>query len=151
MKKLILIGVLFFGIAGAAIVPAHAALDYSGIVKCDGVKAVEYNSLGEVVGVLPGEENRQRECDFAALMDMITSLINWAFMLSIPIFIGLFAYAGILYMTPNPSNRSAANKMLWAALKGFVIMLIAWFLVTTLLKMVLDPLFEDTANSLIEN
>ncbi|MDQ5893583.1 MAG: hypothetical protein QG640_595 [Patescibacteria group bacterium] len=115
-------------------------LDYGGLVKCDGV--VDKNN--------PEEVARNNECDFQDLMGMVNSIIQWIFMLSIPIFIGLFAYAGFLYMTPSPGNREKSNKMLWAALKGFVIMLIAWFMVSTLLSWIVSDSFKGTASSLLE-
>jgi hypothetical protein len=105
-------------------------------VKCDGV-------------VTDGEEGRQRECNFDALMLMVNSIVQWIFMLTIPIFIILLAYSGFLYMTPSPGNREKSNKMLWAALKGFVIMLIAWFAISTLLNMVISHEFKDTAPALL--
>ncbi len=121
-----------------AFTPVHAALDYSGLVKCDGV-------------VTPGEAGRTRKCDFTALVDMINSLIKLIFMLSIPIFVAIFAYAGFLYMKPSSGDREKANSMLWAALKGFVIMLMAWFIVYTLMSWVIDPLFKGATTFIGEN
>lgn len=115
---------------------AQAALDYKGLVKCDGV-------------VTPGESGRTNPCDFKDLIETINSIIRWVFLLTIPIFIGIIAYAGFLYMSPNPSNRSQANNMLWEAVKGFAIMLIAWTFVTTLLGWLVDPSFKGVINSLI--
>lgn len=111
--------------------PVHAALDYSGLVKCDGV--VDKNEPG-----------RTRKCDFTALIEMVNALIRWIFVLSTAIFVGLFAYAGFLYMKPSSGDREKANSMLWAAVKGFVIMLMAWFIVYTLLNWVVNPLFKGT-------
>lgn len=121
MKKLIAVFSLLLVLT--SVTPVYAALDYGGLVKCDGV-------------VTPGEQDRTRVCDFSALISMVNSIIKWVFGLTIPIFVAIFAYAGFLYMTPNPGNREKSNKMLWAALKGFVIMLLAWFIVSTLLKWV---------------
>jgi hypothetical protein len=53
-------------------------------------------------------------------------------------------------MTPNPSNRGKANKMLWAAVVGFVIMLSAWLIVATLLKWLVDPTRGKGADSFLE-
>ena len=113
-------------------------LNYGGLVKCDGV-------------VTESEQDRQRVCNFQALMLMVNSIIQWIFMLSIPIFVIMFAYAGFLYMTPSPGNREKSNKMLWKALQGFAIMLIAWFIVSTLLSWVLSDSFKKTAGSLLGN
>lgn len=134
MKKILISCAVLISLL--SVTPVHAALDYSGLVKCDGV-------------VTPGEEGRKTKCDFNALISMANSIISWLFMLSIPIFVGLFAYAGFLYMQPSSGSREKANTMLWVALKGFVIMLVAWMLVATLLKLVVDPDFKG-ANTFIE-
>lgn len=118
-------------------------LNYGGLVKCDGV--VLKDAQGN-----PLEQDRNKECDFQALMMTVNSLIQWIFMLTIPIFVIMIAYAGFLYMTPNPGNREKSNKMLWAGLKGFVIMLIAWFAVTTLVGWIVNPEFMKTAGSLLD-
>src|SRR5574343_264981 len=102
--------------------------DYSGLVQCDGV-------------VTPGEEGRTTKCNFQALMATIDYLIKWIFGITVPIFVGLCAYAGWLYMQPNSSDRTKANNMLLTALKGLAIMLLAWFIVTSLVKWVIDPSF----------
>lgn len=81
---------------------------------------------------------------------MANSIIKWIFGLSIPVFVGMFAYAGFLYMTPNSGNREKSNKMLWAALKGFAIMLCAWFIVATLLGWLVSDSFKSTAGSLLQ-
>lgn len=151
MKKLALI---FFVALSLTPAPSNAQnfnsdgtakLDYGGLVKCDGVRSLDKDGKP-----LPGEEGRQNVCNFQALMGMVNSIIKWIFGLTIPIFIGLFAYAGFLYMTPNPGNREKSNKMLWAGLKGFVIMLIAWFGVSTLLGWIVSDSFMQTASSLLD-
>lgn len=145
MKKLIITFFLVFSIfpifsnAQNFDSKGNVILDYGGLVKCDGVTSPTKD-----------EPERQKECNFQALISMANSIIKWVFRLTIPIFIALMAYGGFLYMTPNPSNRATANKMLWAALWGFVIMLCAWFIVTTLLDWVLDNSFKGVANSLLE-
>ncbi len=129
---------------------AFSALDYNGLVQCDGVKSIEYDENGRSIGITPGEENRQEECDFAALMAMINRIIRWVFGLTIPLFIGMCAYAGILYMQPNPAKRSEANKMLSAGVKGFIIMLVAWFIVTTLVGWIVATNYKGSATSLLD-
>lgn len=139
MKKTFAIIALILSLSG--FLPTHlyaenGKLDYSGLVQCDGV-------------VDPNETGRQTKCNFASLVKMIKHLIDWAFMLTIPIFTGLLAYAGFLHMTPKEGNRTKAKSILWAALEGFVIMLSAWLIVTTVVKWVIDPKFLDTANSFL--
>ncbi len=118
-------------------------LNYSGLVQCDGV--VLRDKQGN-----PLEQDRDKECSFAELVSMANYIIRWIFTLTIPIFIIIMAYAGFLYMMPPSSGkRQQANKMLWQALIGFVIMLCAWFIVSTLLKWLIDPSFKG-ADALIE-
>lgn len=144
MKRILLSIMVLFSLI--QVTPVYAALDYSGLVQCDGVVSDERDVMGGFVN----EPERQRECDFAALMSMVNYIIKWVFGLTIPIFVGLMAYAGFLYMTPNPSNRALANKVLWAGIKGFVIMLVAWFLVTTLLSWLVSDTFKEPVGALLE-
>jgi hypothetical protein len=91
-------------------------LDYSGFVKCDGV-------------VRAGEDGRQTPCDFGALINTIISAINWAFYISIPLAVALFAYAGVLFMTGSQGNIKTAKDIFKTVAVGFIIMITAWFLV----------------------
>jgi hypothetical protein len=118
-------------------VPAPSTtLDYSGWVQCDGV-------------VTPGESKRQVVCNFANLVSMVKYLINWAFGISIPVMVGLLAYAGFLYMTGSKGNIDKAKKIMISAVKGFVWALMAWFIVTTLLKWILTPEFLSVTGTLV--
>jgi hypothetical protein len=96
-------------------------LDYSGLVKCDGV-------------VSPNEPNRQKKCDFNALMDMVKSTINWLFVITVPIVTALMAYAGLLYMTGTQGNIGTAKKIFPTVATGFIIMLVAWISVITVVN-----------------
>lgn len=130
--------ILFILLTTFSLVPSmsYAALDYSGLVKCDGVTT-------------DSEQSRQTKCNFEALMKMANSIINWLFTLSVPIIIGLIAYAGFLFMTGKSGDREKAKKILWNAIIGFVVMLCAWFIVSTLLKWLVSESFTG-ANTLIE-
>ena len=88
-------------------------LDYSGFVKCDGV-------------LNPKEPDRQKLCNFAALVDTVNKAINWLFIISIPVAVALFAYGGLLYMTGTSGNRTKANNVFTSVGKGFIIMIVAW-------------------------
>ena len=145
------LAVLILSLSLFSPIVAEAALTYNGLVKCDGAVSKEYDKNGVATGNLaPGEEARNKPCDFAALMDTINYIIKWVFGLTIPIFIGMCAYAGILYMTPNSTNRASANKMLWTGIKGFILMLSAWFIVSTLVDWLVAKDFKGAAKSLLE-
>lgn len=111
-------------------------LDYSGFVKCDGI----------VTSV--GEPDRQKECDFAALIDTINKLINWLFIISIPIATVLFAWAGLLYLTGSEKNIGKAKSIFTSVGIGFIIMIVAWLAVYTVVNWLVKPNFGAT--SLIE-
>ncbi len=97
---------------------AQEKLDYSGLVKCDGV-------------ITPGETERQKVCDFNALMETVRSAISWLFYITIPIATVAFAYAGIMYMTGVPGKIETARSIFQSVAYGFIIMLVAWIAVIT--------------------
>ncbi len=96
-----------------------SVLDYSGFVKCDGV-------------LKKGETYRDKVCDFKALIDTILGLITWMFLISIPIATAMFAWAGLLYMTGISKNISKAKSIFVTTAIGFIIMLVAWIGVRTI-------------------
>ena len=94
------------------------------------------------------EQGRQKECDFAALIALVQKMINWLFYISIPIATVLFAYAGLLHLSGKESNIKQSWAIFQAVAIGFIIMLVAWFAVSTVLKWFADP--NSGATSLIE-
>jgi hypothetical protein len=73
-------------------------------------------------------------CDFNYFLQEMRTVINWLFVIAIPIAIVLFAYGGILYILGTPGNRKKANEIFTAAGIGFGIMLIAWVSVYTIVS-----------------
>jgi len=73
-------------------------------------------------------------CDFSYLLIEGRTIINWLFVIAIPIAIALFAYGGILYILGTPGNRTKANGVFTATGIGFGIMLIAWVSVYTIVS-----------------
>lgn len=138
MKKYLLFILLIFLVLPVFSFAQEAPKRYSeggfSLVQCDGVVTKQ----GEV------------PCNFANFINMVNFIIRWIFFISITIMAGLFAYAGFLYMYPSDEKRKTANKMLWAAVKGFVIMLVAWFIVSTLLKFLVNPQFQGADTFLLE-
>lgn len=96
-------------------------LDYSGLVKCDGV--IDKN-----------EPERQKVCDFNALISMVKSTINWLFVLTTSIAVLSCAYGGLMYMTGVEKNINKAKSLFYSIGKGFIIMLVAWFAVITVVN-----------------
>jgi hypothetical protein len=73
-------------------------------------------------------------CDFNYLLQEGRAIINWLFVIAIPIATVLFAYGGILYILGTPGNRKKARDIFTAAGIGFGIMLIAWVSVYTIVS-----------------
>lgn len=114
-------------------------LDYSGLVKCDGVLASS-----------TAEPSRQKVCNFKALMETVKSLINTLFFITVPLATVLFAYAGFLYLTGSQKNIGTAKSIFSSVAKGFIIMLIAWFAVVTVVNWFLDNAFKGTVDTFID-
>ena len=120
---------------GSDLAPGNQ-IGYDGLVDCDGV--VEKDSTKPNY-----EPGRQRICDFNALMRTISKIINWLFIISIPVATALFAYAGLLYMKGTSADRTKANSIFTSVGIGFIIMLTAWFGVKT----VVDWFVEENSGA----
>ena len=78
----------------------------------------------------------QPKCDFNQLMIMINIIIDFIiFKLAFPIFAIAFAYAGflLLFFGSEDAKRSEAKKIAINAFFGFVIALVAWLVVKSIL------------------
>jgi len=117
---------------------AGSKLDYSGLVDCDGV----------VDDKNPLESERKNTCNFAALMRTVVKLINWAFYIAIPFAVVMFAWAGLLYMTGSEAKIKKAKDIFLSVGIGFIIMLVAWLGVRTVVDMLVRE--GSGATSLIE-
>jgi len=79
-----------------------------------------------------------RECGYADLLALVNSIINWIIIISVPVAAGVFAWAGIIYMTTGVSDKkSKAKEMLQKVFIGFVFILAAWIIVGTIVKALL--------------
>ncbi len=140
MKKLLLIFLLSLVLIpnDSSAQGVGASLDYSGLVKCDGV-------VNELV-----EPDRNISCNFYNLIVIINQLINWAFTLSLPVVAGMFAYAGYLHISGSETDLKRSREIMKNAIIGFIIALTAWFIVTTLVDWIKNPNFTgiDTLSNL---
>lgn len=85
-----------------------------------------------------------RECDYNDLLKLVNNVINWIIMISMPVAAGVFAWAGFKYMTTGiVDQKAAARKMLQSVFIGFVFILSAWIIVTTITKALLNQDFAD--------
>lgn len=76
------------------------------------------------------------ECTTCGLVTLASNLINFAIFLGVILAALLFAYAGGLYLfsAANPGNISKAHKIFWDVLLGLVIILVAWMVIDTVMK-----------------
>ncbi len=136
MKKILLIALMssFFALpTGFVAAQTPPKLDYSGFVNCDGVLARKIDKkTGQDIGAVEGEQDRQNECHFSDLMELVIKMINWLFFISIPLTTALFAYAGVLYMSGAQGKIKTAKSIFASVAIGFIIMCTAWVIMRTL-------------------
>lgn len=90
------------------------------------------------------EGNRQRECGYYDLLEMVNRIVKWLVIVSAPVAAGVIAWSGFLYMTTGVSDqKSAAKKMITKVFIGFVFILGAWLIVSTVLDAILADKFEE--------
>ncbi len=91
-----------------------------GLVTCDGVKV---------------------KCNVDTLIGMINKIINWIISIAGVIFTISCIYGGFLYITSgeNPGNKAKAKSIMYSTLIGFVIILVSWLIVYTILINLVDP------------
>ncbi len=93
----------------------------SGLVRCDGV-------------VDPAVDGpNAKTCNFVELMNTANYIINWLFYIAVSLCVILFSYAGFLYMSASESNVKQAKSIFSNVLRGFIWMLLGWFIVHQLL------------------
>lgn len=79
-------------------------------------------------------------CNLCDIGTLIQNIINFLILLSIPLLAGLFAWAGILYFTAQGGSESIdkAHRIFKSVFIGFVMVVMAYFVVQTLLSAILD-------------
>ncbi len=75
-------------------------------------------------------------CGFSHFILLVQNVIEYIFVLVLPIAALVFAYAGFLLLTSggNPEKRKAAKNAMTSVLIGVVIVMAAWLIVKTVLK-----------------
>jgi len=81
------------------------------------------------------------DCEFCSVGKLIQGLINFIITISIPIAAALFAYAGYLYASAGvlgkPGQISAAHGVFSRVAFGFILTLIGWLVINTILSTLL--------------
>lgn len=73
-------------------------------------------------------------CDFKGLMMQFQHFINIALVLGVVSAILLITWSGGLYVSGQPKNIDKARNIFPVVIKGFIIMLLAWFIVYQILE-----------------
>lgn len=81
---------------------------------------------------------RYQPCDFKGLMLQVQHLINIMMVLGVFASIGAFSWAGWLYISGVPANKSKAHAIFPKIFTGFIIMLSSWFIVYQILSWLTD-------------
>jgi hypothetical protein len=91
-------------------------------------------------GIVPCN-GTDRKCDFTQLLCLARNIINFLIVASTSLAVISFIYAGFLYLTAggNESKIKDAHKIFWMVLIGFVVVLVAWVLVNTIVSALLNP------------
>ena len=90
-------------------------------------------------GITQADGSVNSECGYEDLLRLVNRIIDWIIMISVPVAAGVFAWAGIKYMTTGVSDqKSEAKEMLRKVFFGFVFILAAWIIVTTILNALLS-------------
>ena len=104
-----------------------AANAYTPLILCGNHPSID--NAGKLAG----------SCSFGDFIDTINRIINWIISIAGVIFTVSCIWGGFLYLTSGdkPANRDKAKDILWNTLKGFVIILISWLIVYTLLNTII--------------
>jgi hypothetical protein len=117
-----------------------AANAYTPLITCGNHPTVEtYNLDGVNTTYIAGQ------CTFNDVVDTINRIINWIISIAGVIFTISAIWGGFLYVTSGekPGNKDKAKTILWSTLTGFVIILVSWLIVYTILTYLVDPSYKS--------
>lgn len=119
---------LFFAIAIAIVLPTIA------------LAAVNTTGAGLVPCGVSSDPTTATECEACNLVQLIQGIITFLIGLAVPIAMGMFVWAGVLYFTSatNSENIGKAKNIFSSAAVGFALALSSWIIVNTILNTVLD-------------
>jgi hypothetical protein len=102
------------------------------LVACDGPRLPPGNEYLAIHKQKYGKD--YVACDFQGLMRQVQRLLNVAIIIGVFAAIIGFCYAGGLYISGTPKNRTRAHGIFPKVAWGFIIMLSAWFIVYQILS-----------------
>jgi hypothetical protein len=97
--------------------------------------------LSHAVALVTCDGSAESPCTMNSFVGMINGIINWIISIAGVIFTISCIYGGFLYMTSgeNPGNKAKAKSILYSTFIGFIIILVAWLIVYTILINLIDP------------
>jgi hypothetical protein len=89
--------------------------------------------------LVPNCAGPNKECGYNDLLQLIKNILGWLIIVSVPVATGVIAWAGFVYMTSGIADKkSEAKSILTKVLIGFVFILSAWLIVSTLINALID-------------
>ena len=101
-----------------------------GLVPCGAVSSSNYSLLN------PNYYLQATACNFCYLAKLIQNVVNFLVMVTIPISVAMFAWAGILFFTAtgDPKRINRARSIFRSVLIGFIITITGWLVVQVVLQ-----------------
>ncbi len=111
-------------------VPTFIFAQASGLVPCGAVSSGNYSLLN------PTYYLQATSCNFCYFAKLIQNIVNFLVMVTIPISVAMFAWAGILFFTAtgNPKRITRARSIFRGVLIGFIITITGWLVVQIVLQ-----------------
>ena len=104
------------------------AVGASGLVPCGAVSSTDYLN--------PNYYIQATSCNFCYFAKLIQNIVNFLVMVTIPISVAMFAWAGIKFFTAgaNPKNIAQAKTIFRSVFIGFIITISGWLVVQVILQ-----------------
>ena len=92
--------------------------------------------LSQAAGLVPCGSLGEPVCDFNFFVLMINNIINWIISIAGVIFAISLIYGGYIYLTSagDTGKQGKAKEVLSNTLYGFVIILVSWLIIYTILN-----------------
>ena len=134
-----------------AITSAVTSSKFLPIIQCGISEEVPDTSRMNPDGTIITEISNQ--CDFYDFIETINRIINWIISMAGVIFTISFIYGGFIYITSggDSGKQGKARDILWSTLKGFVIILVSWLIVYTIITTLVDQSQQGTVLKFIGN
>ncbi len=124
-------------------IPAYVyaqSVGASGLVPCGAVTSANYFN--------PMYYLSATSCNFCYLAKLIQNVVNFLVMVTIPISVAMFAWAGIMFFTAtgNPKKIARAKGIFSSVFIGFIITIAGWLVVQIVLQTITNGGFYSANN-----